>query len=52
MTKGLNAGERIVVNGIQRVRPGAPVAPQMVAMSPRGDTHAAAGFDSSEVKQR
>lgn len=26
--KGLTAGERIVVNGLQRIRPGAPVAPQ------------------------
>ncbi|MGH8853123.1 MAG: efflux RND transporter periplasmic adaptor subunit [Telluria sp.] len=29
---GLKAGEKIVVNGLQRVRPGAPVTPQMVAM--------------------
>ena len=29
---GLQPGERIVVNGLQRVRPGAPVAPQMVNM--------------------
>ncbi|MFL6675966.1 MAG: efflux RND transporter periplasmic adaptor subunit [Massilia sp.] len=29
---GLKPGERIVVNGLQRVRPGAQVAPQMVAM--------------------
>jgi multidrug efflux system membrane fusion protein len=51
VTKGLKAGERIVVNGIQRVRPGAVIAPQMVAMNPRGSTHAAAGFDN-EVAQR
>jgi membrane fusion protein, multidrug efflux system len=31
-TSGLQPGERIVVNGLQRVRPGAPVAPQAVAM--------------------
>ena len=30
---GLAAGERIVVNGLQRVRPGAPVTPQPVAMA-------------------
>ena len=30
--EGLNGGEKIVVNGLQRVRPGAPIAPQMVAM--------------------
>lgn len=29
---GLKAGEKIVVNGLQRVRPGAPVAVHMVAM--------------------
>ena len=30
---GLAAGERIVVNGLQRVRPGAPISPQPVAMA-------------------
>jgi len=33
---GLTAGEVIVVNGLQRVRPGAQVAPQRVAM---GESH-------------
>lgn len=32
---GLKAGERIVVNGLQRVRPGAVVQPQLVAMEAR-----------------
>ncbi len=32
VTGGLHAGERIVVKGLQRVRPGAVVAPQEVAM--------------------
>ena len=32
---GLNAGERIVVNGVQRVRPGAVVAPSEVPMNDR-----------------
>ena len=31
-TKGLKPGERIVVNGLQRVRPGAPVQPEVVPM--------------------
>jgi multidrug efflux system membrane fusion protein len=31
---GLKAGERIVVNGLQRLRPGALVAPQEVSMAP------------------
>ncbi|SDG09206.1 membrane fusion protein, multidrug efflux system [Thalassobaculum litoreum DSM 18839] len=34
VTSGLEAGERIVVNGLQRVRPGTLVAPEMVAMTP------------------
>jgi multidrug efflux system membrane fusion protein len=29
---GLKAGEKIVVNGLQRVRPGAPITPTIVAM--------------------
>lgn len=29
---GLKVGERIIVNGLQRVHPGAPVTPQIVAM--------------------
>jgi multidrug efflux system membrane fusion protein len=32
VTSGLKAGERIVVKGLQRLRPGAVIAPQMVAM--------------------
>jgi multidrug efflux system membrane fusion protein len=30
--EGLAAGETIVVNGLQRVRPGVPVAPTLVQM--------------------
>lgn len=30
--KGLSAGEKIVVNGLQRVKPGAEVKPEMVSM--------------------
>jgi multidrug efflux system membrane fusion protein len=29
---GLKPGEKIVVNGLQRVHPGAPITPTMVAM--------------------
>ncbi len=32
ITSGLEGGERVIVNGLQRVRPGATVAPTMVAM--------------------
>jgi multidrug efflux system membrane fusion protein len=35
VTSGLQSGERIVVNGLQRVRPGTPVAPQQVEMLAR-----------------
>jgi multidrug efflux system membrane fusion protein len=33
VTNGLTAGERIVVNGLQRVRPGALVNPKLVSMT-------------------
>lgn len=45
VTSGLKAGERVVVDGLQRVRPGAPVAPQMVPME--GDASAAASSASA-----
>jgi multidrug efflux system membrane fusion protein len=32
VTSGLNAGERIVVNGLQRVRPGSLIDPQQGSM--------------------
>ena len=32
VTAGLKPGEQIVVKGMQRIRPGAPVAPEVVAM--------------------
>ena len=32
VTAGLSPGERIVVNGLQRVRPGMPVKPRLVPM--------------------
>jgi multidrug efflux system membrane fusion protein len=47
VTGGLHAGERIVVKGLQRVRPGAVVAPEVVAMS-----SIAAVQTPSEVAQR
>jgi multidrug efflux system membrane fusion protein len=37
VTAGLKANERVVVNGLQRVRPGALIAPQMVAMKTTDD---------------
>ena len=32
VTSGLKPGEQIVVKGMQRIRPGAPVAPEVIAM--------------------
>jgi len=37
VTSGLKAGERIVVNGLQRVRPGAVIAPQDVPMAAKAE---------------
>ncbi|MDQ2080258.1 efflux RND transporter periplasmic adaptor subunit [Xanthobacteraceae bacterium Astr-EGSB] len=41
VTSGLKAGERVIVNGLQKVRPGATVEPKPVAMEtalwPKGD---------------
>jgi RND family efflux transporter MFP subunit len=36
ITSGLKAGELVVVDGLQRVRPGAPVTPQKVETDERG----------------
>jgi multidrug efflux system membrane fusion protein len=47
---GLKAGEKIVVNGLQRVRPGAPVAPQMVPMD--ADSSATAAAAAALVKAK
>jgi len=47
VTSGLHPGERIVVKGLQRVRPGAVVAPQDVAMDSVSATQTA-----TEVAQR
>jgi multidrug efflux system membrane fusion protein len=40
VSSGLKGGERIVVNGLQRVRPGAPVVPQLVRMDARTELQA------------
>ncbi|HKW83941.1 MAG TPA: efflux transporter periplasmic adaptor subunit, partial [Burkholderiaceae bacterium] len=37
VTRGLQAGERIVVNGLQRVRPGSLVAPEVVPMDVKAE---------------
>ncbi|MFB9289610.1 efflux RND transporter periplasmic adaptor subunit [Pseudoduganella plicata] len=43
--EGLKADEKIVVNGLQRVRPGAPITPQVVPMD---SNVAAAGKDNKK----
>ena len=52
VTSGLKAGERIVVNGLQRVRPGAVVAPQMVSMDGKPLATADNDKPSATVAQR
>ena len=42
VSSGLQAGERIVVNGLHRVRPGARVAPETVAMDGKPELRRAA----------
>ncbi|MET0310788.1 MAG: efflux RND transporter periplasmic adaptor subunit [Burkholderiaceae bacterium] len=41
VTSGLKAGERVIVNGLQHVRPGASIAPQQVAVDTRGEVQVA-----------
>jgi multidrug efflux system membrane fusion protein len=43
---GLRGGERVVVNGLQRVRPGAVVAPQVVDMAAKPELQAVAAAKS------
>jgi multidrug efflux system membrane fusion protein len=40
VTRGLKSGERIVVNGLQRIRPGALIVPQVVRMDARSELQA------------
>ena len=54
VTAGLKPGERIVVNGLQRIRPGALVAPQQVAMTAPGSRPATrlASNDKQAIQQQ
>jgi multidrug efflux system membrane fusion protein len=47
--EGVKPGEKIVVNGLQRVRPGAPVTTQLVPMEAEAE-QSKAGTGSAEVK--
>lgn len=53
VTAGLKAGEKIVVNGLQHVKPGSAVAPTLVAMESgeRGLAQVAGGASGSEPRQ-
>jgi membrane fusion protein, multidrug efflux system len=44
VSSGLQAGERIIVNGLQRIRPGVLVAAQLVSMDARQSAQAPAGI--------
>lgn len=50
VTSGLSSGERIVVNGLQRIRPGATVSPEAVPMALK--TELQRGADKTELAQR
>ena len=52
VVSGLQAGERIVVNGLQRVRPGVLLAPQMVSMDGKQTAQAASSPLLSASTQR
>ena len=52
VVSGLQAGERIIVNGLQRVRPGALVATQLVSMDGNQTAQAQKSPASAETTQR
>ncbi len=47
---GLEAGESIVVNGLQRVRPGITIAPQRVAMEPHKTGAGALAYNQETLR--
>lgn len=52
VTDGLKPGERIVVNGLQRIRPGAMVAPESVPMAEKPELKRGPGAPRTELAQR
>jgi multidrug efflux system membrane fusion protein len=52
ISSGLSAGERIVINGLQRVRPGALVAPEAVPMSGQTTSQAGSAADAEKAVLR
>jgi len=51
VTQGLQPGERIVVNGLQRVRPGTLVAPTAVAMDAKPEVQAEKAAKGAAARQ-
>ena len=51
VTSGLKSGDRVIVNGLQRVRPGALVKTEVAEMGVRRLQHASTD-DSQHVAQR
>jgi len=52
VTSGLNPGERIILNGLQRIRPGVQVAPQLVRMDATSMAQAQTSTNAAEILQR
>lgn len=51
VTSGLQAEDKVVVNGLQRIRPGSLVAPEMVAMRANASNQLQAQAEQANVKQ-
>lgn len=51
VTSGLQAEDKVVVNGLQRIRPGSLVAPEMVAMGANASNQLQAQAEQANVKQ-
>lgn len=51
VTAGLQADDKVVINGLQRIRPGSLVAPEMVAMGANGANQLQAQAEQAKVKQ-
>lgn len=52
VTSGLQSGDRVVVNGLQRVRPGALLKLEVAAMGARASQQQASAGDSQHIAQR
>jgi multidrug efflux system membrane fusion protein len=52
VTNGLKEGERIIVSGLQRVRPGALVAPEPIAMAAKPELRAQSSLTAPQIVER